>query len=112
MAELMNLPIRPTAVTCANDEMAIGALQCAHDLGMKVPGDVSITGFDMTSSSAHIYPPLTTVRNPIGDVAEAAVRAVNCLIEGKTPMESTVFQTDLVVRASTAPPCVHAHSEV
>ena len=110
MHELMNLPVRPTAVSCANDEMAIGAIQGAYDLGLRVPEDVSIAGFDMTPSSAHVYPPLTTVRNPIGEVAEAAVVAVVGMIERSEPIESAEFATELVNRDSTGIPPFVAES--
>ncbi len=104
MHELMSLPERPTAVTCANDEMAIGAMLATYDLGIKVPDEISVTGFDMTPSSAYVYPPITTIRQPIGDLGEAAVLAVLDLIEGKEPDRKTVFSTDLIVRASTSNP--------
>lgn len=102
MHELMNLPVRPTAITCANDEMAIGAILGAYDLGLKVPEDLSIAGFDMTPGSANIHPQLTTVRQPIGEMGQAAVRAIVSLIEGQSLAVSTVFETDLIIRASTA----------
>jgi DNA-binding LacI/PurR family transcriptional regulator len=104
MHELMSLAERPTAVTCANDEMAIGATLAAYDLGIKVPGDVSIAGFDAAPSSAHIYPPLTTVRQPIGEIGQVALRALIQVIEGGAAPTDTVFDTDLIVRASTDHP--------
>ncbi len=104
MTELMNLPLRPTAVTCANDEMAIGAVLAAYDMGLRVPQDVSIAGFDMSPSSAHIYPPLTTVRQPIGELGQMALRTVIDLIEGRDGPTETIFETDLIVRESTNHP--------
>lgn len=104
MHELMSKPDRPTAVACSNDEMAIGAILATYDLGLKVPQDVSIVGFDNTPSSQNLYPPLTTVRQPIGEMSQAAVRALISLIEGREPQEPTVFTPELVVRASTTHP--------
>jgi LacI family transcriptional regulator/LacI family repressor for deo operon, udp, cdd, tsx, nupC, and nupG len=104
MAALLALPEPPTAVFCANDEMAIGALVEAYSRGWKVPDDISIVGFDMTPGSANVYPALTTVRQPISELSAAAVRALKLLIEGKAPEEDPVFETELVVRASTSRP--------
>ncbi|HEY3783412.1 MAG TPA: LacI family DNA-binding transcriptional regulator [Fimbriimonadaceae bacterium] len=109
MHELMNLPIRPTAVSCANDEMAIGAILATYDLGIKVPEEVSVAGFDSTPSSAHIHPPLTTVRQPIGELGEVALRTLVDMIEGNEPQEKKVFETDLIVRASTNHPMEEIH---
>jgi LacI family transcriptional regulator len=64
MRALMALPKRPDAVFCANDLMAIGALDVAHELGLDVPGDVAIMGFDDVDAATIVTPQLTTVRNP------------------------------------------------
>lgn len=104
MRGLLSLPEPPTAVFCANDEMAIGALMEAYEMGFKIPGDVSIVGFDCTPGSANVYPPLTSVQQPIGELSAAAVRALKELIEGREPETTPVFSTQLVVRASTSCP--------
>lgn len=104
LKQLLSLPDRPTAITCANDEMAIGALFGALDLKVKVPEELSIVGFDAVEASEHVYPPLTTVRQPIGELSAVACRALNDLIEGGTAPQSTVFDTQLIVRSSTARP--------
>ncbi|MBX3095730.1 MAG: LacI family DNA-binding transcriptional regulator [Fimbriimonadaceae bacterium] len=104
MANLLSLPEPPTAVFCANDEMAIGALFEAHSRNIKVPLEISIAGFDMTPESANVFPGLTTVRQPIGEMSAAAVRALRDIIECREPSENTVFQTDLIVRESTSRP--------
>jgi LacI family transcriptional regulator len=64
MRALMALPKRPDAVFCANDLMAIGALDVAHELGLDVPGDVAIMGFDDVDAATIVTPQLSTVRNP------------------------------------------------
>ncbi len=101
---LMALDDRPTAIMCANDEMAIGALLEAHTMGVKVPDDVSIVGFDMTEGSGNVFPPLTTVRQPIIEMGAAAVRAVVGVITGKDRDPDQVFSPELIVRASTSHP--------
>jgi LacI family transcriptional regulator len=102
MAQLLDLPDRPTAVMCANDEMAIGAMLTAFERGLRVPEDVSVVGFDMTPGSANVYPQLTTVRQPIGELGRIAVRSLIAIIEGRPLDAPTVYDTELVVRASTA----------
>ncbi len=68
---------RPSALICANDDMAAGALLSAHKLGLSIPGDVSIVGFDDTPVSRIVWPPLTTVHQPI---RQFGARAVELLI--------------------------------
>jgi LacI family transcriptional regulator len=61
---LLGLPQRPTAIFCANDMMALGALDAARDLGLEVPRDIALVGFDDIEAAAIVAPPLTTVSNP------------------------------------------------
>ena len=72
-AQLLDAPRPPTALVCANDDMAAGALSIAHGRGLDVPGDLSITGFDDTPVSAIVWPPLTTVHQPLKEMAHDAV---------------------------------------
>jgi LacI family transcriptional regulator len=72
MQTLMALPERPDAVFCANDLMAIGALDVAHELGLSVPDDVAVVGFDDVDAATIVTPQLTTVRNPAYDLGNAA----------------------------------------
>ena len=72
MQTLMALPQRPDAVFCANDLMAIGALDVAHELGLSVPDDVAIVGFDDVDAATIVTPQLTTVRNPAYEVGSTA----------------------------------------
>jgi DNA-binding LacI/PurR family transcriptional regulator len=89
----------PTAIAAATDVLAFGLLHRAAARGLRVPDDLSVTGFDDIPFAATAVPALTTVRMPIDAMAEAAVaRAI-----GETA-ETSVFRTELVVRASTAPP--------
>ncbi|MFY7834927.1 MAG: LacI family DNA-binding transcriptional regulator [Novosphingobium sp.] len=73
--ELLALPDRPTAIFAASDTMALGAMARAHQLGYRVPDDVAIAGFDDAPESRYSFPPITTIRQPIEDMARAAVVA-------------------------------------
>ncbi|CAN5335161.1 LacI family DNA-binding transcriptional regulator [soil metagenome] len=75
--ELFDGPFTATAMICANDDMAAGALSAAHARGIAVPASLSITGFDDTPVSAIVWPPLTTVHQPLKAMGE---RAVACLV--------------------------------
>ncbi len=104
MGELLKRGSRATAVVCANDEMAVGALRIAQEAGLRVPDDLSITGFDMSPYSGFVEPPITTVSQPVIEIAAAATSALVALIEGQPAPSNRVFATELVVRASTARP--------
>ena len=99
MTALLTRTPRPTAVFCANDEMAIGAMKAARDAGLRVPTDLSIIGFDDISFAAFTDPPLTTIRQPRRELGRAAVAA---LLEGSRVRRW--MDHELVCRASTAPP--------
>jgi LacI family transcriptional regulator len=72
MRTLMALPHRPDAVFCANDLMAIGAIDVAHELDLDVPGDVAVMGFDDVDAATIVHPQLSTVRNPPYEAGSAA----------------------------------------
>jgi DNA-binding LacI/PurR family transcriptional regulator len=93
-----------TAFFCANDHMALGLMHAARDMGLDVPGDVSIVGFDDVPEAAHLWPPLTTVRQ---DFADLGRRCVEMLLDDGTPSEPAPRRDPtpaLIVRASTAAP--------
>ncbi|GHF37696.1 LacI family transcriptional regulator [Deinococcus metalli] len=90
---------RPDAVLGGNDRMGTGALRAAHDLGISVPNDVSVSGFDDFEFAQFTTPSLTTVHIPHGDMARHAVRSLIQLLEGE-PTQSRVFPLSLVVRES------------
>ncbi|WP_353940756.1 LacI family DNA-binding transcriptional regulator [Streptomyces sp. HUAS MG91] len=92
-----------TAIVCASDMMALGAIRAARQAGHRVPEDVSVVGFDDSPLIAFTDPPLTTIRQPVQSMGQAAVRAVLEEIGG-TPAPHTefVFMPELVVRGSTA----------
>ena len=93
-----------TAIVCASDLLALGAVRAVRRAGLDVPGDVSVTGFDDSAFMSLTDPPLTTVRQPIEAMGRAAVDLLGALIEGGdgSPQEM-LFEPELVVRGSTGP---------
>lgn len=88
MEQLLDLDDHPTAVFCVSDEMAVGALDCVLDRGLKVPDDVSLIGFDDIDLSQVVRPKLTTVHQPIYDIGREAARLLIGLIENKGKADS------------------------
>lgn len=102
---LLEMAKRPTAIFCSNDEMAAGACVAAHEAGLEVPGDLSVAGFDDIALARQIWPPLTTVRQPIYEIAKLATQLlVDLLMHGPTPALHQEIPTSLVIRGSTAGP--------
>lgn len=96
---------RPTAVLCANDMMAIGVIQYCRSAGIRVPEDVSVTGFDDVPVSAMISPALTTVSQPARDMGYAAATLLFDRLAGTADGDGTImFPTSLCVRESVRPP--------
>jgi LacI family transcriptional regulator len=100
---------RPTAIFAANDDMAAAALAVAHRLGIDVPNELSIAGFDDTLIAATLWPALTTVRQPIAAMARASVELLLREIRRKRissdePPPQQMLKHTLVRRDSTAPP--------
>lgn len=102
---LLDRPDRPTAVFASNDVSAIATISVAHELGLRVPQDLSVVGFDNIPESALCTPRLSTVNQPIQTMGERAVEMLIRLIR-KEELESTrvSLATELVVRDSTAAP--------
>jgi len=97
-----------TALACANDDMAAGAMLAIHRAHLDIPGDISVMGFDDTPMSDIIWPPLTTIRQPIKDIAERVVHIlVDSGLDEVAPYET--LPHELIVRESTAPPKSHRH---
>ncbi len=90
-----------TALACANDDMAAGAMLALHRAGLEIPSAMSVTGFDDTPMSEVVWPPLTTVRQPIKFLAE---RAVHLLFEVDPGPNHEWIDHELVVRESTSVP--------
>ncbi len=102
--KILSVDDPPTALACADDLMARGALYAALERDLSVPEDLSVVGFGMIPGSEDTYPPLTTVNHPVTDLASAAFEALLRLIEGHGVPPSTMLNTELVVRRSTASP--------
>jgi alanine racemase len=93
-----------TAIVCGSDLMALGAIRAARSRGLDVPRDISVVGYDDSPLIAFTDPPLTTLRQPVRDMAVAAVRALVDEISGDpAPHSEYIFRPELVVRGSTGP---------
>ncbi len=102
---LLALPRRPTAIFAANDQSALGALSAAQTMGLRVPRDLSLVGFDDVPQAAEVQPQLTTVRQPMELMGKAAVHTLLALLAGlPAPSPMLTLPTELVIRASTAAP--------
>ncbi len=95
-----------TAVFCANDEMAMGLIRALHEAGREIPGDISVVGFDDIALSSYSLPPLTTVRQNFALIGSELVRLVLAKMQSGAhlPGDRVLVPTELIVRASTAPP--------
>ena len=94
-----------TAVFAANDLSAIGVLKAVAEVGLLVPGDISVVGFDDLSMSSFTIPALTTIRQPAREIAERGTRILFDMIEGKRVRRRRILiEPELVVRESTARP--------
>jgi LacI family transcriptional regulator len=105
---LLASPDRPDAIVCGNDERALATLLAAEDLGLRVPDDVAVTGWDDIMAARHARPALTTVRQPMRELGAWAAQALDQRIRGDrdTPI-TEVLPTRLIVRSS----CGHHHKE-
>ncbi|MFF9808360.1 LacI family DNA-binding transcriptional regulator [Streptomyces coeruleorubidus] len=103
--DLLSRPDRPTAVFTANDMQALGVYQAARELGLSIPEDLSVVGFDDVPAVAWADPPLTTVHQPLAEMAVAATELALALGRGEdVPQVGLEIATTLTVRESTAPP--------
>lgn len=93
-----------TGLVCFNDISACGAIHAIRDAGLRVPEDISVVGFDDIPIAKIVYPPLTTIRQPLRAMGEKAAEALLRCIEDKTSSPSVCMQPDLVVRRSTQKP--------
>jgi LacI family transcriptional regulator len=104
MAALLRTPVRPTAICCASDEIAFGAIDSARAAGIECPKDISVVGFDDGMWATACRPALTTIRQPLADMAD---RAVGLVIEAATSARKSTravqseMPAALVIRDST-----------
>jgi LacI family transcriptional regulator len=102
---LLALPDPPTAIFAGSDLQALGVYEAAREAGLRIPDDLSVVGFDDLPVARWVGPPLTTVRQPLVEMAGAAVRLVLALARGERPEQTRLeLSTSMVVRQSTAPP--------
>jgi DNA-binding LacI/PurR family transcriptional regulator len=103
--ELLSRRDRPTAVFTANDMQALGVYRAARELGLRIPHDLSVVGFDDVPVVAWVDPPLTTVHQPLAEMATAAAELALALGRGEeVPQAGLEIATTLTIRESTAPP--------
>jgi DNA-binding LacI/PurR family transcriptional regulator len=101
---LLGMRDRPTAIFAGNDLQALGVYQAAREARLHIPEDLSVVGFDDLPVATWVGPPLTTVRQPLAQMAMAGARLVLRLARGEQPSQTRVeLATELVIRDSTAP---------
>lgn len=101
---LFQNPMQPTAVVCANDEVAHALLLLAAERGLSVPQELSVVGFDDSTFANMATPRLTTIAQPTGRIAVAATEALVRLVGGSDEPSTTLFSPQLVIRQSTTGP--------
>ncbi|MEA4894927.1 MAG: LacI family DNA-binding transcriptional regulator [Oscillospiraceae bacterium] len=104
MRELMTLPNPPTAVFFSSDMLAISASSAVYGMGLRIPEDVSLVGYDGIIMSKYQHPPLTTVYQPAFDKGHTIAQILVDYLRDGTPMKSLCLDTPLLVRGSTGPP--------
>ncbi|MCH4209628.1 LacI family DNA-binding transcriptional regulator [Bifidobacterium sp.] len=93
-----------TAIACASDQLALGAIRAAKFMGLSVPNDISITGYDDSPEMSTISPSLTTVRQPVGKISRSVVNGILAMMESPKlakRRDTLYFEPELVVREST-----------
>jgi LacI family transcriptional regulator len=109
MQNLLNLPNRPTAVFASNDMMALGAMRAVRQAGLQIPNDISLVGFDDITLAAALSPALTTVSQPVNELAQLTVQRLIDRIQNSEQNykpEQYILETKLIVRDSCSPPQV------
>jgi LacI family transcriptional regulator len=101
--KMLAAPDRPTAIFAQNDDMAAGAIMAAHDLGLRVPQDLSVAGFDDSAIAKIVWPRLTTIHQPVFDMARAATDMLVAMLEKEPYAEVIDHPFTLVPRQSTGP---------
>ena len=104
MERMLALEQRPTAVMATNDVFAVGAMLKCRELGVRIPGDVSVSGVDNTDLGATQTPPLTSIATPIVEIGERAALQLVARLEGEHAELQQILPFQLVQRGSTAPP--------
>lgn len=101
--KLLDLPNPPTAIFASNDDMAAGVIFTARERGIGVPEELSVAGFDDSPAASHTWPPLTTIKQPIVEMAARATqRLIGRLRGASDEADEETFTCELIVRRSTA----------
>ncbi len=106
LGRLLDSGARPTAVICSCDILAYGVLVEARARGLRVPSDLSVTGFDDLADSSHLHPALTSLAIPADEIGQRAGEYLLARIAGRPHDAQVAIETRLVVRGTTAPPPV------
>jgi LacI family transcriptional regulator len=103
LAKLMReMRVPPTAIFAGNDEAAYGVIYAAQEMGLRIPEDLSVSGYDDLGLSKSIWPGLTTVHQPSDEMVEQATRLLINILKGKTVSQTTItIQSNLIIRGST-----------
>jgi len=101
---LLTLKPAPTAIFAANDDMAAGVIFQAQEMGLRIPEDISVAGFDNTLLSARIWPGLTTISQPTSELGAAAARALIKNVRGEDIIQEVEIPTKLIIRGTRSPP--------
>jgi LacI family transcriptional regulator len=101
--KLLSLDPLPTAIFAANDDMAAAVLQHAHEMGLRTPKDLSVVGFDDSTLSRHVWPTLTTVRQPIREMGEQAAETLLSAIRKSDVAAIQELPFELIIRNSSGP---------
>ncbi|MGX9355228.1 LacI family DNA-binding transcriptional regulator [Roseobacteraceae bacterium S113] len=104
LVQILQNPPRPSLVLCGNDVLAVGAMQQAHEMGLRVPDDLSITGFDDIELARIVTPALTTMHVPHAQMGHRAAQTLIALMEGHGDARSVRLDATLKMRASLSPP--------
>jgi len=100
--KLLSLASPPTAVFCSNDYIAFGAIKGAREMGLSLPKDLSIVGFDDMQTASYMVPALTTIRQPAKEMGQRAAKLLLQMIEKKSKPVQDMMESTLIVRESTA----------
>jgi DNA-binding LacI/PurR family transcriptional regulator len=101
---LLSREPRPTAILALSDQLALGVFEAAKKMGLSIPGDLSVVGFDDVPEASRTEPALTTVYQPHVEKGLVAGRMLVAQLRGEEPRSPEPLPTRLVVRGSTAPP--------
>ena len=102
MRQLLALPTRPTAVFAGDDDMAVGAIWAAAEAGVSIPRDMSICGFDDTAIAKQVWPPLTTIHQPVREMGRRATEELLLRVLNKGEARMVEVDYEMRIRASTA----------